>query len=173
MVNILRHPVVNSAVLVDIHFAKPYLGYLYVSAEFDTGDVYHYWLQAVETWKPDAVYRLGQGVQPSVPNGFVYTAQRIGAPYPPWAANVRRAVGDKVEPTTPNSFYYEVIETVGPDPRSGSAEPSWPAAEGASVFEDSGKPTPPAPGTGPGGAQQTPPDVQDRYGSWADQIRFR
>lgn len=163
VVNILRHPVLETAVLADIHFAKPFLGYLYVVAEFDNGDVYHYWLQAVETWKPDAVYRIGQAVQPTVPNGFVYTAQRIGAPYPTWAPNVRRTVGDKVEPTKPNSFYYEVIDTIGADPRSGATEPTWPVADGATTFEDTGKPTPPPQTGGAGGPAELPPDVAERY----------
>lgn len=172
VVDILRHPVINTAALADIHFAKPYLGYLYVSAEFDNGDVYHYWLQAVETWKPDTIYRIGQAVQPTVPNGFVYTAQRLGAPYPVWAPNVRRAIGDRVEPTTPNSFYYEVIDTVGADPRSGTTEPTWPLADGASIFEDTGKPTPPPQSGGTGGPAQVPPDVAERYARDAIANRF-
>ncbi|MGO1069316.1 hypothetical protein [Lysobacter sp. CA199] len=165
VVNVVKHPNLNDATLREIHFAEPFLGYLYVSAEFDNGDTYHFWLQATQTWQPNAVYRVGDVVRPSVPNGYVYRAQRIGLPFPVWAANVKRAIGDKVEPTAANvnGFYYEVIDVIGSDPRSGANEPTWPAADGATVFEDSGNPTPTPPPTNGGGAPPLPPDVAERY----------
>jgi len=164
-VEILKHPDAQStATLVDIHFAMPFLGYLYVVAEWSDGSVYHYWLQVAETWQPSTMYFEGDTVAPIVLNGYAYVAERQTPAPPVWAAGVARAVGDKVIPTTGNGYQYTVIETVGANPSSGSTEPAWPTSVGATVTENSdGQPS----GTvvnGPG--LTTPPKaVTDRYGT--------
>lgn len=164
-VEILRHPDSGFVgTLVDIHFASPFLGYLYVVAEWSDGSVFHYWLQAAQTWAANTVYAQGAVVQPTVPNGYAYVAERIGDPPQPWAAGVLRAVNDKVEPTTPNGFEYTAVETYGDTPASGQVEPTWPTVEGAVVYEDTNGALPPAAGnTTP--APAVPPDVRDRYGT--------
>mgnify|MGYP001037945762 CR=1 FL=1 len=147
-----------------VHFAAPFMGFLYVVAEFQGGDVYHYWLQSGGPWQPNRVYRHGEIVEPTTPNGLAYQATRLGAANPSWAPNVPRQVGDRVEPTTYNDFFYEVVETFGSAPRSGTTEPDWPTQEGARVFEDvdgiqDATPTVTQPPTTP----QPDPTVRDRY----------
>lgn len=135
-------PSVNAIPIKEIHFAAPYLGFLYVVAEFQPdssglGSVFHYWLQLSGTWAPNTDYRIGDVVQPIVPNGLLYTASRKSAPNPVWAPNVQHAVNDQVEPTTPNGFYFKVTAVQGSNPTSGNTEPTWPTADGATITENS------------------------------------
>lgn len=155
MVDILKHPDPSfTGTLQEIHFAKPFLGYLYVVAEFSNSDVFHFWLQSLGVWKADTIYKNGDTVSPSVPNGYFYKATTTTAP-PAWAANVKRTVGDVVQPTVYNGWQYTVIEVDGDNPASGATEPSWPITEGAQVYEDvNNTPTvqpPPNGGSNPGG----------------------
>lgn len=163
----LTHPTDPDAVLVAIHFAGPFLGYLYVVAEFDGGDVFHYWLQKRTQWAPNTFYRVGDVIEPTVPNGYAYRANRIGDPGLSWAPDVARAVGDKVEPTTYNGYEYTVIDTYGANPRSGSVEPTWPTSDGAQIAEDTDGASPGAGGTTPTPTGNTtlPTEVEDRYGT--------
>lgn len=163
----ITHPDIPTAPLLEIHFAAPFLGYPYVAAEFANGDVFHYWLQKRAPWTPNTVYKEGDVVEPSVPNGYAYRAHRIGSPGLLWAPNVARTVGDKVEPTTANGYEYTVVDTFGANPRSGAVEPTWPASDGAQVAEDTdGSPSPEGETSDPSTGNTTlPPDVEDRYGT--------
>jgi hypothetical protein len=163
---ILTYPELNpdGASLLKIHFAEPFLGVLYVVAEWSDGRVVHYWLREPTTWQADTIYKFGDLVQPSTPNGFVYEATRLNPADPIWTPNSQVVVGDFREPTTPNSFTYEVIDTIGTNPRTGTVEPIWPETDGATINEDadSDQSTPPAGGSG---SSTTPPQsIQDRYG---------
>lgn len=120
-----------------IHFAAPYLGFLYVVAEFSNGDIKHFWLQIKGTWTADTIYSAGDVVAPTTPAGIVFKATRNGSPFPSWAARVPRTIGDKIEPTVYNDFYYEVTDTIGTNPTSGDTEPDFPASDGATLTEDS------------------------------------
>lgn len=164
---IIVHPTAPTTEILEIHYAGPFLGYLYVVVEFVGGDVFHYWLQARDAWEAETVYQLGELVEPTVRNGFAYKAHRLTPPGVVWAPNVPRTVGDVVEPTTPNGYEYEVIDTIGSAPRSGATEPEWPTEEGATISEDTdlSQPTPPTPG-GDDGDTRLPQDVIDRYGVW-------
>lgn len=129
--------------LEKIHFAEPFLGGLYVVAEFEDGSIFHYWLQPpTATWEAETEYASGDLISPTTPNGFYYTASRFGDPYPAWEADVPRydGVGDAyeqsvVEPTEYNARYYVCVETKGPNPRSGTVEPVWPTEIGLTVTE--------------------------------------
>lgn len=179
-VEVITDPVVPASPLFRIHFAAPFLGYLYVVAEFESGNVYHYWLQEVATWAQKTPTAVGDVVQPTVPNGYVYRAHRLGDPNPVWAAGVPRTVGDVVEPTESNGFKYEVIDTLGTNPRSGSDEPDWPEANGETIIEDADLGPPPgAPSTGgtdpglenPTGSDVPGSGVRDRYDGIYDRER--
>lgn len=162
--NILIHPTNPAAILVFIHNAFPYLGHLYVVAEWSDGQTFHYWLQKRNAWEANKVYREGDVVEPTVPNGFAYQATRMNPAAPPWAADVPRAVNDRVSPTTSNGYEYVVVDTQGANPKSGAVEPTWPTAEGAQVIEDTDLGNvPTTPPTDGGGAPPLPPDVEDRY----------
>ena len=133
---VLRSPDGPDIELEEIHFAEPFLGFLYVVAEFADGNVYHFWLQSAPAWEANKGYRDGRLVSPTAGSeGLVFKATRNSSKYPAWAADVGRQIGDKIEPTTYNGFYYEVVAVSGDNPRSGPAEPTWPASEGAQVVE--------------------------------------
>jgi len=160
---VLKHPTTPDLPLKEIHFAGPFLGYLYVAAEFINGDVYHYWLQRGTTWEPGKVYLPGALVVPTDPNGIAYQLDSGIETLPVWVRNVARTVGEVVVPTTDNGYKYTVTDAFGPAPRSGAIEPTWPTSEGATVFEDSDVATP-TPVVGEQSNNNTlPPDVADRY----------
>lgn len=161
---VLVHPEDATLPLLAVHFAWPMLQYLYVVAEFTNGDVFHYWLQRAATWQANTIYLMGALVQPTVPNGYVYQATRLGDPNPLWTANAVRAVGERVEPTTADGYYYEVTATVGTNPRSGTTEPVWNDESGAVTYEDVNTAVTTPPGTGPITSPTTPgTDITDRY----------
>jgi len=161
---VLKHPNTPDLPIKEIHFAGPFLGYLYVVPEFVNGDVFHYWLQRGTTWEPGKIYLPGALVTPTDPNGIAYQLDSGTEQFQVWVRNVARALGDKVVPTVDNGYSYTVTDVFGPAPRSGATEPSWPASSGATVFEDSDVANPtPIPGEQSG--NQLPPDVTDRYGS--------
>lgn len=129
-----------------IRFAEAFMGALYVAAEFSDGNVYHYWLQQGQQWKPGTVYKAGDIVYPPTPNGFVYKATRLGSPNPTWAPSALRFDGSGaepqsvVEPTVYNDFYYRCVATSGVSPSSGTEEPTWPTEDGATVIESTDNP---------------------------------
>lgn len=161
---VLIHPTIEGLLLREIHFAGPFLRFLYVVAEFSNGDVFHYWLQRQSDWAANTIYQLGDLVEPTTPNGFIYQALRLGAPNPLWSPDAPRANGNIVEPTVADGYYYTVVDTDGTNPRSGATEPTWNAADGAFTFEDVDTANPSSGGTGPVTPPSTPvPDVSDRY----------
>lgn len=166
---ILANPDAPTSPIHEIHFAGPFLGgddgaYLYVVAEYENGQTWHFWLQHPAEWEAETAYKLGQLVEPTTPNGYAYRAHRATPPGIVWAPNVARAVGDVVEPTVANGFEYEVIDTIGDEPRSGTVEPTWPTEEGATINEDVDLTQPTAPSTGDDdGSTTLPDDVAARY----------
>ncbi len=144
-IHVLQSPDDASLALSRIHFAEPFLGALYVAAEFSDGNIYHYWLQNATVWAADTDYRLNEPVSPSVDNGFIYKARRLADTNPAWTANTPRVTDDVVEPTTVNDFKYTVTQVVGPTPRSGAEEPLWPTESGAIIVEDIDDPGVPTP----------------------------
>jgi hypothetical protein len=162
---ILTHPTAPGTALLDIHFAGPFLGYLYVVAEFADEQVFHYWLQQRDDWTSETTYGLGDVVQPTVPNGYAYRATRLDPAGVTWAPNVTRTLGDVVEPTTFNGYQFTVTDTQGSAPKSGDTEPTWPESDGATVYEDTdlSANAPAATGSTDGGTTTLPPSIQDRY----------
>lgn len=156
----------SGTTLSTIHFAEPFLGVLYVVAEFSDGTIYHYWLRDASTWAQDTVYEANQIVQPTSVNGFVYRATRLELANPLWAPNIDRAVNDKVEPTTPNNYYFEVTQVFGSSPASSDAEPAWADPEEGELFienTDGGSAaTPPTPAP-PVGDRVVPTEIDNRY----------
>lgn len=150
--------------LQEIHFAEPFLGFLYVVAEFVNGEVFHYWLRSSGTWQADRIYKSGDVIEPTTPNGLAFMAKRVTAAFPSWAANVPRTEGDIIEPTVYNNYYYTVVDTLGDNPASGSVEPIWPESTGALVIEETDGSTSTAPTTTPPPSDNSlPEDVLDRY----------
>jgi len=129
--------------LKEIHFAAPFMGYLYVVAEFDVdsatetayGSTYHYWLQSSGSWTKDTVYFPTDFVEPTVRNGYAYQATRLTLPNPTWAPAVQIALNDIVEPTVPNGYYYKATAVSDSNAHTGATEPTWPTTEGGTVQE--------------------------------------
>lgn len=142
----------ETASLVRIWKAEPLMGGLYVVAEWsdrvDRG--IHYWLGGASTgsWKPNAIYMLGETITAS--NGLSFYAGRIGEPAETWSADKEVAEGDIVEPTKFNGYRYIADEVHG-SARTGKTEPAWIAQEGATTIEDADT-APPAGSGGSGGS---------------------
>jgi hypothetical protein len=162
--NVLIHPAADATPipLSRIHFAAPFMGALYVVAEFDfdpnapldiddggfAGEddpedakkrqrIYHFWLRGQgQSWKPNYEYSFNQLVEPKPPNGYYYAASRAGAANPAWGPGQPRDVGDLVEPTVYNEYFYEVTFVSGSNAASGRDEPDWPLVSGGQVTEN-------------------------------------
>lgn len=132
----LRHPDDPTIPILQIHFASPFMGYLYVVAEFTDGQIWHYWLEELDGWSSGTDYMIGDRVFPTTENGYAYQATRAGASNPAWQANVARTIGDIVEPSVYNGFKYTVVATSGANPSSGPFEPDWPTETGAQITEN-------------------------------------
>ena len=142
---VLAHPTDDTQTIAEIHFAAPFMGFLYVAVEFANGDVFHYWLQSGGTWQAGTMYKVGDTVLPTVRNGFRYQTVLKSNPAA-WAPNVPRAVGDVVQPTVYTGWKYTVVEVAGDSPSSGASEPDWPESNGAQISEDvDSTPAPAAP----------------------------
>jgi len=161
---VLRHPSNPDTAIRAIHFAKPFMGYLYVVAAFEDGTQWHYWAEELDPWEADTIYIPGERVFPTVINGYAYKATRAGSPSPVWAASVQRAVNDVIEPTVSNGYEYVCISVTGANPISGTTEPDWPTEEGATVTETSyGDSDPVPPTTGDDGIYYDTGKIDDRY----------
>lgn len=141
--DILLHPADPAAAVSEIHFAAPFLGALYVVAEFDSGEIFDYWLQNADAWEAAEEYSVNELVVPNTSNGLAYRATRAGTGYPAWRPGVARTAGngssidpDVIEPTVYNEYYYTATDTGGDNPRSGSAEPTWPTNNGEAIIEN-------------------------------------
>lgn len=170
---VLTHPFFPSQGLTYIWFAAPFLGFPYVVAEFENGDVYHYWLQAANAWEASTTYKEGQIIVPSVPNGLGYKAHRVLPKYPTWIPGMEVVLGTKVEPTMANGYYYQATETseaagIGtpggsPNPGGGDGGPGGgggpptPGATPAGTLTPMGAPASTTLGAGGGFADDTPP----------------
>lgn len=169
--NVVRGPS-GAGSLSRIHFAEPFLGNLYVVAEFSSGAIYHYWLKTAEDWQAKTEYDFSDVVVPTTDNGYRYTPRRATQPYPQWSPNVPRTVGDKVEPSQFLGYYFEVISTSGTDPRSGSVEPRWiddPLIRAGKRYYESSdgaiRPDLPEPPDDPDGSPPVDRDLRGRYGN--------
>lgn len=134
--NILAHPTNPAATLTTIWFAKPFLGFLYVVAQFSTGETFHYWLQSNGTWAANTVYKTGGIVTPlASPNGLAYQATRNMPQNSTWTSNSNVTAGTVIEPTEYTGFAYRAVAVAGTSPHTGTTEPTWPTTSGGIVQE--------------------------------------
>lgn len=108
----LHHPNGTSSQLKAIHFAKPFMGLLYVVAEFLDGAIAHFWLQNPTAWKAGTIYQANQLVQPTTPNGLYYKAVQLANPQS-WTALLQHYQYDYVQPSTYNGFQYQALYLQG------------------------------------------------------------
>lgn len=133
--NVLVNPANASDTLERIWFAQPFMGFLFVVAEFTSGDVVHYWLQNNGNWTADTVYMTGNIVLPDTPNGLAYQAIRDMPQNPLWAPETLTSASAVVEPNEYTGYAYRAIAVSGTNPHTGSAEPTWPIVAGATIQE--------------------------------------
>lgn len=112
--NLLINPNDATQTIKTIWFAKPFMGFPYVVAEFANGDIFHYWLQNAGKWAPNTVYTTGTLILPlTTPTGLAYLAQRVSAVNPIWQPETGIALGTVVEPTEYTGFQYKAVAIAG------------------------------------------------------------
>lgn len=102
----LVHPTNTAATLSKIHFAQPFMGFLYVVAQFSDGYVGHYWLQNPPAWKTGTFYLPSTLIQPTAANGFYYKAVPYRTSVPAWTALLQHNLSDIIQPSVSNGYYY-------------------------------------------------------------------
>lgn len=170
--NLLVHPTNPAATLTKIWFAKPFLGFLYVAAQFSTGDIFHYWLQSNGPWAANTVYKTGAIVTPlASPNGLAFQAVRDVPQNSTWQPQATVTAGTVFEPSTYTGFMYRAVAVAGSSPHTGSTEPTWATTIGGVVQEfgdfdtnstDSGTTQATSTSTGPVALGT---NITDRYGN--------
>lgn len=164
--DVLVNPTDATLTVAKIHFVAPFLGFLYVVAEFSDGSIFHYWLQSNGTWTANTVYLNGDFVSPSTPDGFAFQAVRLAPPNSVWSPESAISVDQIVEPTTYNGYMFQAIAVSGATPHTGQIEPAWPTAEGAQVQEFGDFGTASAPPSSVTATAQSPGSaITDRYGN--------
>ena len=133
--NLLINPVNASATPTIIWFAKPFMGFPFVTAQFSDGSVFDYWLQSNGAWTSETVYSTGNIVTPDVPNGLAYLAVRDFPQQPLWTANTLITSGSYVEPNEYTGYAYQAIAVAGTSPHTGASEPVWPTVSAGQLQE--------------------------------------
>jgi hypothetical protein len=135
VLNVLSDPNNTSASPVTIWYAKPFMGFLYVVAQFSDNSIFHYWLQNDGTWTSSTDYTSASIVLPPVANGLAYQGLRDFPPQPAWTPDTVVTSGSYVEPNTPTGFCYQAIAVAGNPIHTGQVEPVWPTVAGATIQE--------------------------------------
>ena len=156
--------------IATIWFAKPFMGFPYVVAQFTDGSVRHYWLQNSGDWAPNTIYFNGTLILPlTTPTGFAYLAQRTSAVNPTWVAETVISLNTIVEPTEYTGFQYKAVAVAGTSPHTGQTEPVWPIVAAATLqefgdFDTSSTDAGTTQGSTASTAQPLSTTITDRYG---------
>lgn len=97
LANRIAHPSVTSALPSRVRAGQPFLGYLYVAAEYSNGDTYHSYLDVDTTWQAAEAVTVGTFRQPVTANGYRYECTiggTTGAFEPTWPTTVGATVAD-------------------------------------------------------------------------------
>lgn len=168
--NVLINPNDSTQALDTIWFAKPFMGFPYVVAQFANGDVFHYWLQNSGTWAPDTVYDTGTLILPlTTPTGLAYLATRVSAANPIWQPETGITLNAIIEPTEYTGFQYKAVAVAGASPHTGASEPVWPIVSAGTIqefgdFDTSATDAGTTQGSTPSTAQPLSTTITDRYG---------
>ena len=133
--NVLLDPNDQTQMPKIIWFAKPFMGFLFVTCEFTNGDIFDYWLQTQGAWTANTVYMNGNIVTPTVPNGLGYLAVRDLPANALWEPQVAIALHQVIEPTEYTGYVYEATAVEGTSPQTSATEPVWPVVSGGTVQE--------------------------------------
>lgn len=88
--NKIAHPSLPAMEVEKIHYADSFNGYLYVSAQYNNGDIRHHYLDdpaAMTAWAATTALSLGAVRRPTTSNGYRYvvtTAGSTGGSEPAW-----------------------------------------------------------------------------------------
>jgi hypothetical protein len=135
VLNVLSNPVNASSSPTTIWFAKPFMGFPYVVAQFSDTTIHHYWLQNNGTWTSSTDYTSASIVLPPVLNGLAYQGVRDFPSQPLWTADSQITSGSYIEPNTPTGFTYQAIAVTGSPVHTGLVEPVWPTIAGGIIQE--------------------------------------
>lgn len=135
VLNVLSDPNQPGTAPQTIWFAKPFMGFPYVVAEFTNGDIFHYWLQNNGTWTSTTDYTSASIVLPPVLNGLAYQGVRDFPVQPLWTPDTIIASGSYVEPNTATGFTYQAVAVAGSPVHTGATEPVWPTVAGGILQE--------------------------------------
>lgn len=133
--NLLIHPTDPTQTLVKIWFAKPFMGFPYVVAQFSNGNIFNYWLQSNGVWTANTVYKTGNIVTPTLANGLAYEAVRDMLVNPAWSPSTTISSGQMIEPTEYTGFAYRAVAVAGSTIFTGKSEPDWPTTLGGTIQE--------------------------------------
>ena len=133
--NVLQNPINPTASVTKIWFAKPFMGFEYVVAEFSDGNVFTYWLQNDGTWASNTVYTTASIVLPPIANGLAYQGVSRFTSGTAWTPDTVVTSGAFILPNTPTGFVYEIISIAGANPHTGASEPNWSITSGSQIQE--------------------------------------
>jgi Concanavalin A-like lectin/glucanases superfamily/Carbohydrate binding domain len=168
--NLLINPNDATQAIQTIWFAKPFMGFPYVVAQFANGDVFHYWLQNAGKWAANTVYTAGTLILPlTTPTGLAYLAQRVSAVNPSWQPETGVALNTIIEPTQYTGYQYKAVAVAGASPHTGASEPVWPIISAGTIqefgdFDTSATDAGTTQGSTPSTAQPLATTITDRYG---------
>lgn len=135
VLNVLSDPSNSSASPTIIWYAKPFMGFLYVVAQFNNGNIVNYWLQNNGTWTSTTDYTSASIVLPPTANGLAYQGVRDWPSNPLWTPDTIVTSGSYIEPNTPTGFAYQAIAVAGSPVHTGLIEPVWPTVAGGIIQE--------------------------------------
>lgn len=133
--NVLSNPHNRAAALDTIWFAKPFMGFEFVVAEFQTGDIVHYWLQNDGTWTTNTDYTTASIILPLPANGLAYQGINRFTTGTVWTPETVVTSGAFILPNSPTGFAYEVIGVAGSPVHTGQVEPDWPTVVAGQIQE--------------------------------------
>jgi hypothetical protein len=167
--NLLISPVNSTATPTKIWFAKPFMGFPFVTAQFSDGLVFDYWLQSNGAWTSETVYTTGSIVTPDVPNGLAYLAVRNFPQNPLWTADTTITSATIIEPNEYTGYAYKAISVAGTNPHTGASEPVWPTVSAGQIqefgdFDTSSSDAGTTQATTTTSAQNLGGNITDRYG---------
>lgn len=135
VLNVLSDPDNRSQALAKIWYAKPFMGFPYVVAEFTDASIHHYWLQNAGTWQATTDYTSASIILPPTANGLAYQGVRDFPSQPLWTADTNITSGSYIEPNTATGFAYQAIAVTGSPIHTGLVEPVWPTIAGGIIQE--------------------------------------
>jgi hypothetical protein len=135
ILNVLSNPNNTTASPTIIWYAKPFMGFLYVVAQFSDNSIFHYWLQNSGTWTSSTDYTSASIVLPPTLNGIAYQGVRDFPQQSLWTPETIITSGSYVEPNTATGFAYQAVATTGSPVHTGAVEPVWPTVAGGIIQE--------------------------------------